>query len=87
MSTGIVLPSALLALLLLMPAMFAQLDESIARYARFLTPTARMLQLIGSPAERLRIPVPVLLVLLAWMILVTAAFALNLTRTKTQRLD
>lgn len=68
MSTGTL--SAPLALLLLMPAIFGQIDEGIAKFARF-TPTMAMMNLLNRQDEAMAVAV-----LIGWTILSAALFAL-----------
>lgn len=68
MSTGMI--SAPFALVLLIPAIFGQISEGFAAFARF-TPTYAMVELLGNPQGGMLFPI---LVILAWTILATAAF-------------
>ncbi len=68
MATGTM--SAPFAMLLLIPAIFGQVDEGFAKYARF-TPTYAMLQILGKEGS-LWFP---LAVLLAWAILAALLFS------------
>ena len=76
MSTGMF--TAPLALLLMLPTMFAQFSESIARYARFL-PTYAVIELVGQPRNGRWFSFTVLI---AWTVLATAAFMLIYRRKR-----
>lgn len=68
MSTGVL--SSPLAMLMLMPAIFGQVDKSIAGFARFI-PTYAMLQLILNEGNQLFS----VLVIVVWTILAAALFS------------
>lgn len=78
MSTGML--SAPLALVLLMPAIFAQMSDGVMAYARFL-PTTAMLQMISMPQEGILFP---LMVILVWTVLSAVLFFFTYQR---KRLD
>lgn len=68
MSTGMM--SAPFALLLLMPAMFAQISDGFASFARFI-PTYAMIQLISEPEAGLLFPIAVIVV---WTVVAAVLF-------------